>query len=187
MTMARRPCRRSPADSTSGPGPAGRTTVSADTANPRRASARTAPSSGTSSAGVPTTRTTSAPTNQPTASPSNERAGTMALTTRWIGTNASSSAHHHRRQRAGSHGPDTVSTAASIAIQRGSSRNCDSTVSSRSARSKCHRGAAMPLPVIDSDKTAISPAAAYAPSSFHCRATIRPIRIMNGNARIAMP
>ena len=52
------------------------------TANPRRASARTAPSSGTSSAGVPTTSTVSAPTNQPTASPSSERAGTTALTTR---------------------------------------------------------------------------------------------------------
>ena len=72
--------------------------------------------------------------------PSSDRAGTTALTTRWIGTNASSSAHHQRRQRAGSHGPDTVSTAASIAIQRGSSRNWDSTVSSRSDRSKCHRG-----------------------------------------------
>ncbi len=47
----------------------------------------------------------------------------MALMTRWIGTNASSNAHHQCRQRAGSHGPDTVSTAASIAIQRGSSRN----------------------------------------------------------------
>jgi hypothetical protein len=61
--------------------------------NPRRASARTAPSSGTSNAGVPTTHTTSAPTNQPTARPSSERAGTTALTTRWIGTNASSRVH----------------------------------------------------------------------------------------------
>ena len=51
----------------------------------------------------------------------------MALTTRWIGMNASSSVHHQCRQRAGSHGPDTVSTAASMAIQRGSSRNWDST------------------------------------------------------------
>ena len=70
--------------------------------------------------------------------PSRERAGTTALTTRWIGTNASSSVHHHRRHRAGSHGPDTVSTAASIAIHRGSSRNCERSVSSRSDRSKCH-------------------------------------------------
>ena len=67
-----------------------------------------------------------------------ERAGTTALTTRWIGTKASSSVHHHRRQREGSHGPDTVSTAASIAIHRGSSRNCERSVSSRSDRSKCH-------------------------------------------------
>ena len=101
---------------------------------PRRAIARAAPSRGTSSAGVPTTRTTSAPTNQPTDRPSSDRAGTTALTTRWIGTNASSRAHHQRRHRAGSHGPDTVSTAASIPIQRGSSRNCESTVSRRSVK-----------------------------------------------------
>ena len=97
--------RRAPA----APRPAGRTTVRPMTVQPRRAIARTAPSSGTSRAGVPTTSTTSAPTNQPTARPSSERAGTTALTTRWIGTNASSSAHHQRRHRAGSHGPDTVS------------------------------------------------------------------------------
>ena len=109
----------------SDPGPAGRTTVSFVTVQPRRPIARTAPSSGTSSAGVPTTSTTNAPTNQPTARPSSERAGTTALTTRWMGTKASSSAHHQCRHRAGSHGPDTVSIAASIAIQRGSSRNCD--------------------------------------------------------------
>ena len=136
---------------------------------------------------MPTTHTTSAPTNQPTARPSSERAGTTALTTRWIGTNASSSVHHHRRQRAGSQGPDTVRTAASIAIHRGSSRNCDKVVDSRSERSKCQRGAAIPFPLIDSDSTAMNPAAAYAPSSFHCRAAIRPTRITNGSARIAMP
>ena len=114
------------ADSTSGPRPGGpHHRERRRPRNPRRAIARTAPSRGTSNAGVPTTRTTSAPTNQPTARPSSERAGTTALTTRWIGTKASSSVHHHRRHRAGSHGPDTVSTAASIAIQRGSSRNCD--------------------------------------------------------------
>ena len=89
-------------------------------------------------------RITSAPTNQPTASPSSDRAGTTALTTRWMGTKASSSAHHQCRHRAGSHGPDTVSTAASIAIQRGSSRNWDRKVLGCSARSKCHCGAAMP-------------------------------------------
>ncbi len=147
------------AESTNGPGPAGRTTVSAEVVNPRRASARTAPSSGTSRAGVPTTSTTNAPTNQPTARPSSERAGTTALTTRWIGTNASSRVHHQRRHRAGSPGPDTVSIAASMAIQRGSSRNCDSTVSSRSVRSKCQVGAAMPLPLMDSASPAIRPAA----------------------------
>ena len=100
----------------------------------------------------------------------------MALTTRWIGTKASSSVHHQRRQRAGSQGPDTVSTAASIAIHRGSSRNWAGSVVSLSETSKCHRGAAMRLLLIDNGRTAMSPAAAYAPSSFHCRATIRPIR-----------
>ena len=155
------------ADSSSGPCPAGRTTLSSTTKNPRLAIARTAPSSGTSNAGVPTTRTTSAPTNQPTASPSNERAGTTALTTRWIGTKASSSVHHHRRHRAGCQGPDTVSTAASIAIHRGSSMNCDERVENRSDRSKCHRGAAMPLPLIDRARSEINAAAAYALRSFH--------------------
>ena len=33
----------------------------------------------------------------------------------------------------------------------------------------------------------MTPAAAYAPSSFHCRPAIRPMRIANGSARIAMP
>ena len=64
------------------PRPAGRTTVSRVTVRPRLAIARTAPSRGTSRAGVPTTSTTNAPTNQPTARPSSERAGTTALTTR---------------------------------------------------------------------------------------------------------
>lgn len=127
---------------------------------PRRARVRTAPSSGTSSAGVPTIRITRAPTNQPTARPSRERAGTIALTTRWIGTKASSSVHHQRRQRAGSQGPETVSIAASIAIHRGSSRNCASVVASRSDRSKCQLGAANPLLRIDSDATATTPATA---------------------------
>ena len=149
--------------------------------------ARTAPSSGTSSAGVPLTSTTSAPTNHPTASPSSERAGTMALTTRWIGMNASSSVHHQCRQRGGDHGPDTVSTAASMPIQRGSSRNWSNTVRSRSERSKCHCGAARRVPVNDSATMAISAAAAYGPSMRHWRPRIRPIRIMNGNARIARP
>ncbi|CEZ28653.1 Uncharacterised protein [Mycobacterium tuberculosis] len=45
----------------------------------------------------------------------------------------------------------------------------------------------MRLLLIDNGRTAISPAAAYAPSSFHCRETIRPIRITNGNAKIARP
>ncbi len=144
----------------SGPRPAGRTTVSRQTSKPALANARTAASSGTSSAGVPTTSTTSAPTTQPTAKPTSERAGTIALTTRWIGTNASSSAHHQRRQRAGSHGPDTVSTAASIPIQRGSSSNCAGSVVSRSRTSKCHRGAANPVPLIDNKTMALSPAAA---------------------------
>ncbi len=93
------------AASSSDPRPASRTTVSPVTVQPRRSIARTAPSSGTSSAGVPTTRITSAPTNHPTARPSSERAGTTALTTRWMGTKASSSAHHQCRHRAGSHGP----------------------------------------------------------------------------------
>ena len=158
-TTAPRP-ESSVAANSNGPRPAGRTTVRPAMVKPRRDRARTAPSRGTSSAGVPTTRTISAPTNHPTASPSSVRAGTTALTTRWIGTNASSSPHHQRRQRPGSHGPDTVSTAASMAIQRGSSRNCDSIVDNRSVRSKCQRGAAMPSPVIDSAKTAITPAAA---------------------------
>jgi hypothetical protein len=136
---------------------------------------------------VPTIRTTSAPTNQPTASPTNERAGTMALMMRWIGTKASSSAHHQRRQRAGSHGPDTVSTAASMAIHRGSSRNWAGRVLSRSVTSKCHRNAAMRLLPIDNGSAARSAAAAYAPISFHCRETIRPIRITNGKASIANP
>src|SRR3546814_6269576 len=96
---------------------------SSDVCSSDLVSARTAPSSGTSRAGVPTTHTTSAPTNHPTARPSSERAGTTALTNRWIGTNASSSAHQYRRSRRDSHGPDTVSTAASSAIQRGASRN----------------------------------------------------------------
>ena len=73
----------------------------------------------------PTRRRTSRPPD-----PSSERAGTTALMTRWMGTNASSSAHHQRRHRAGSQGPETVSTAASIAIQRGSSTNCEASVSS---------------------------------------------------------
>ena len=109
---------------------------------------------------MPLTRITKAPTNHPTAMPSNARAGTMELTTRWIGMNASSSVHHQCRQRAGSHGPDTVSTAASIPIQRGSSRNWDSTVRNRSDRSKCHCGAARPVPVIDRASTEINAAAA---------------------------
>ncbi len=109
---------------------------------------------------MPLTRITSAPTNHPTARPSSARAGTTALTTRWIGTNASGGAHHQCRQRAGSQGPDTVSTAASIPIQRGSSRNCANTVGSRSERSKCHWGIAMRLPVIDSARTAMNAAAA---------------------------
>ena len=70
------------ASSSSGPFPPGRTTVNESVLNRRRASARTAPSRGTSSAGVPTTRTTNAPTNQPTDRPSSDRAGTTALTTR---------------------------------------------------------------------------------------------------------
>ena len=45
----------------------------------------------------------------------------------------------------------------------------------------------MPLPVMESEMNARNAAAAYAPSSFHCRATIKPIRIMNGSARIARP
>ena len=45
------------------PGPAGRTTRSADTVHARRPSARTAPISGTSSACVPTISTVNAPTN----------------------------------------------------------------------------------------------------------------------------
>ena len=97
-----------------------------------------------------------------------------ALTTRWMGTNASSNAHHHRRHRDGNHGPDTVSTAASSAIQRGSSRNCDSTVSRRSLRSKCQRGAAMPVSLMDSDSTLMTAAAAYAHSIFHCRRMAMP-------------
>ncbi len=136
---------------------------------------------------MPTTSTTNAPMNQPTASPNSDRAGTTALMTRWIGTNASSSPHHQRRHRAGSHGPETVSTAASIAIQRGSSTNWEGSVSRRSERSKCHCGAAMPALVIDSASPAIAAAAAYAPSSFHWRATTRLTRITNGNARIATP
>ena len=43
----------------------------------------------------------------------------------------------------------------------------------------------MPLPVIDSAMNAMNAAAAYAPSSVQCRATIKPIRIANGSARIA--
>ena len=166
---------------------AGRTTVSRETVNPPLAKARTAASSGTSSPGVPTTSTTSAPTTHPTARPTNERAGTMALTTRWMGTKASSSAHHQRRQRAGSQGPETVSTAASIPIHRGSSSNCAGSVVSRSRASKCHRGAARPVPLIDNNTIALSPAVAYAPSSFHRPAKMRPMRIMNGNATITNP
>ena len=175
------------ADSSSAPRPASRTTVRSVILQPRRSIARTAPSSGTSRAGVPTRRITSAPTNQPTARPSSERAGTTALTARWIGTNASSSAHHQRRHRAGSHGPDTVSMAASIAIQRGSSRNCERKVFGCSATSKCHRGAAIPSGRTDNASTEMTPAAAYAPSSFQCLPAISPMRIANGSATIAMP
>ena len=53
-----------------GPRPAGRITASEAAMNPRRARARTAPSSGTSRARVPpAARTTTAPTSHPTASP----------------------------------------------------------------------------------------------------------------------
>ncbi len=187
MTTWRRARRRSPPRESADPGPRAAPPPSG-TPRPAGVPARGPPRpSGTSRAGVPTSSTVSAPRNQPTDSPSSERAGTTALTTRWIGTKASSSAHHHRRHRAGNQGPDTVRTAASIAIHRGSSRNCDSNVLSRSDRSKCHCGAAMPLAVIDRASTALSPAAAYAPSSFHCLLMIRPIRIANGSARIAMP
>ncbi|SKX71107.1 Uncharacterised protein [Mycobacteroides abscessus subsp. abscessus] len=175
------------ATSSSGPRLAGRTTRSAVTRTPRCSSIRTASSSGTTSAGVPATHTTSEPTNHPVASPKTARAGTTALTTRWMGTKARSRIHHQRRQRAGSHGPDTVSTAASIAIHRGSSRNCDRSESSRSLRSKCHVGAAMPFSLTDNARKLIAAAVAYAQSRRHCRAASKPTRTMNGSARIARP
>jgi len=64
----------------SGPDPAGRTTLSAVTANPRLAIARTAPSSGTSSAGGAADQDHQGAdeTIRPQC-PSSERAGTMAL------------------------------------------------------------------------------------------------------------
>ena len=113
--------------STSGPGPAGRITVSAD--HHAAAAGHRAHGAVERHLEAPACRRRAPPARRRTSRPrvpSSERAGTTALTTRWIGTKASSSAHHHRRHRAGSHGPDTVSTAASIAIQRGSSRNCES-------------------------------------------------------------
>ncbi len=45
----------------------------------------------------------------------------------------------------------------------------------------------MPLPVIESEMKAMNAAAPYAPSSFHCRETIKPIRIAKGSAKIATP
>ncbi len=71
------------------------------------ANARMAPSGGTSSAGVPATRGHQrADQARPTASPNNRRAGTIALTTRWIGTNASATAPATSAASAGSQGPD---------------------------------------------------------------------------------
>ena len=74
-----------------------------------------------------------------------------------------------------------------MAIQRGSSRNADNVVDSRSDRSKCQRGAVMPWPVIDSASTAMKPAAAQAPNNLHCRPAISPMRMTNGSATMTMP
>lgn len=120
---------------------------------PRRASIPCRVLQGHDRRGVPATLTTSAPTNQPVAQAPARLEQERLLTTRWMRPNASNRIHHRRRHRAGRPGPDTVEAGREHhAIHRGSSRNCDNSESSRSPRSKCQAGAAMPFSLTECEE-----------------------------------
>ena len=138
------------------PGPPGARPSARRPTNPRRASARTAPSRGTSSAGVPTTSTISAPTNQPTGQ-AQQRAGGHHR------ADDEMDRHEGQQQRPPPPPPAGGQPRARHREHGGEHRDPARVVEELRQKvvepvgqSKCHRGAAMPLPVIDSASTAMS-------------------------------